>query len=487
MDHPNYGAGGSTQPPPYSNDAGDARENAPLIPKADDGKFSPNPSYNDVWATILFLLNTGGFVALNCYSFKAYANMGNPFTVLDDGTRVATSSIAVDHSLAVLILSSIAVAFSLAFGYFVLIQRKTVFMVKFSFFFSVLATFALGIMQIINGSILWGALFLLSGVLILSLYRYWRARMPFAVLLLQTVTSVTRKYPGTIAVAFSGLFVQIAWSAVWIFSLVINYSVFQRASNCRIEYPENGGKAKLQCDNNQLYMAMVYLNFVLYWNTEVIKNIVHVTRAVTTSFGSICFGSLLIAFIQTLRFILNSLKSDSDEGLMVFLATCAECILACIEGLVEMFNKFAFTQVAIYGKPFLLAAHDTWVLLKDRGVDALINNNLVGNVLGMGTFTVGLISAIYGFVFLKVVQPTFYAKEDETLVLIAVVLVEFILGAVMMSIPNNVIDSGVTTTFVALAEDPQTLFRTKPDLYHEVAIAYPQTVLNVRGARVNNN
>ncbi|KAF9938307.1 putative choline transporter, neither null mutation nor overexpression affects choline transport [Modicella reniformis] len=503
MEAPNYGIGNSSHPPHYARE-----ENTPLIPKATQGKFTTEARYNDVWAAALFILNIGGFACLNFHSFKAYAN--SQTTAPEDDTQVATSTFAVDHSLTILVLSSIAVNFALSFGYFVLIQRKTAFLVKFSFLFNVFLTIGLGIIQIMSGSLLWGGLMLVAGILVLVCYKLWASRMPFSVLLLQTVTSVTRKYPGTLAVAFTGLFIQVAWSALWIFSLAINFFVFQKSSNCRIQ--EDDGKNKLLCDNNQLYMVMIYIHFVLFWNTEVIKNVVHVTisgvfsvfyffegsaqgtpssptlgsakRAMTTSFGSICFGSLLIALLQTLRYVLNSLRSDSDEGLMVFLATCAECVLSCLEGLFETFNKFAFTQVAMYGKPFVKAAQDTWELIKDRGVDAIVNESLVGNVLGMGSLAVALASGLYGYLFFKLFSPTFYAKENEPLVMAAVIVVEMILGFVMMSVPNNVIDSGVTTTFVALAEDPQTLYRTKPQLYHAIAEHYPQVALNVRGVQV---
>ena len=39
-------------------------------------------------------------------------------------------------------------------------------------------------------------------------------------------------------------------------------------------------------------------------------------------------------------------------------------------------------MVALYGKPYIEAAKDTWRLFKDRGIDALINDSLVG----MSTF-----------------------------------------------------------------------------------------------------
>ena len=33
---------------------------------------------------------------------------------------------------------------------------------------------------------------------------------------------------------------------------------------------------------------------------------------------------------------------------------------------------------ALYGKPYITAAKDTWRLFKDRGIDALVNDSLVG-------------------------------------------------------------------------------------------------------------
>ena len=35
-------------------------------------------------------------------------------------------------------------------------------------------------------------------------------------------------------------------------------------------------------------------------------------------------------------------------------------------------------RLALYGKPYLSAARDTWRLFLDRGIDALVNDSLVG-------------------------------------------------------------------------------------------------------------
>jgi hypothetical protein len=42
-----------------------------------------------------------------------------------------------------------------------------------------------------------------------------------------------------------------------------------------------------------------------------------------------------------------------------------------------MRRRYAYIEIALYGKPYIAAAKDTWRLFKDRGVDALINDSLV--------------------------------------------------------------------------------------------------------------
>lgn len=202
MEAPNYGGIGSSQPPHYTHEE---EEEAPLLAKdSTAGKYTAEARYNDVWATGLFLANIGAFTALNIYSFRAYAsNLADPFVILDDGERIATDAFMVDHSLSILVLSSIIVSFAMSFGYFLLIQRHTAFLVKFSFLFSVFLALALGVLQIMAGSLFWGIISVLAGLAVLFLYKYWASRMQLSVHILQTAAAVTRKYPGTLAVSLA--------------------------------------------------------------------------------------------------------------------------------------------------------------------------------------------------------------------------------------------------------------------------------------------
>jgi len=53
----------------------------------------------------------------------------------------------------------------------------------------------------------------------------------------------------------------------------------------------------------------------------------------------------------------------------------------CIDAAWWSANRYAYIEIALYGKPYLAAAKDTWRLFVDRGIDALVNDQIVS----MGT------------------------------------------------------------------------------------------------------
>lgn len=69
-------------------------------------------------------------------------------------------------------------------------------------------------------------------------------------------------------------------------------------------------------------------------------------RAITTSFGSICFGSLLVAILDALRLLANTARANDDGGIG---ACIAECILDCLARLLEYFNKWYVRRCALVG------------------------------------------------------------------------------------------------------------------------------------------
>lgn len=193
----------------------------------------------------------------------------------------------------------------------------------------------------------------------------------------------------------------------------------------------------------------------------------------TYSFGSICLGSLIVAILDFLRFACSIAQQNSGQsGNMM--ADCAFCVLGCILGLVqwalEFINRYAFSTMALYGKAYFATAKDTWRLIKDRGIDALINECLVGPVLSMGCLFVAVTCALISYIYLEVTDPAYNEGGRFTAV---VVLYAFLIGLQVTSCFVVPLNSGIDTIFVASAWDPEVLMREHSDLYQRMVAVYP--------------
>ena len=62
----------------------------------------------------------------------------------------------------------------------------------------------------------------------------------------------------------------------------------------------------------------------------------------------------------------------------------------------EVFNHWAFVQVALYGKDFRTAGHDAMTLFKERGWTLIVNDDLIGTALTIGCLMVGCVTGLIG-------------------------------------------------------------------------------------------
>lgn len=108
-------------------------------------------------------------------------------------------------------------------------------------------------------------------------------------------------------------------------------------------------------------------------------------------------------------------------------------------------------------------------MIKSHGIDAIINDQLIGNVLAIGALLVGLVCAGLGFLIAK--------EFVETNQAIFVSLISFLIGFFFMSLVTQVIESGTATTFVCIAENPHAISQTKPELYQKIRETYPEVML----------
>jgi hypothetical protein len=74
-------------------------------------------------------------------------------------------------------------------------------------------------------------------------------------------------------------------------------------------------------------------------------------RTMTTSFGSVCFGSLIVAIIQALRMVANQAQASGDGGIG---ACIAECFLSCLASIVEVCTRRRMLRTMIARYPSIL-------------------------------------------------------------------------------------------------------------------------------------
>merc|ERR1712232_1500775 len=219
------------------------------------------------------------------------------------------------------------------------------------------------------------------------------------------ITAVKANF-GVVFIAYFMTVVGLAWAVLWVLSLTGILSIYCGSyEQCQQNFPW----AILWFINILLlYVASCneYYTCYICWccgklvfdpqascfcSTVVIGSYI---RSLTTSFGSICFGSLLVAIIEALRALANTARNNDDAN--AILICLVDCILACIQGIVEYFNKWAYIYVGLYGYSYLEAGKNVMKLFHDRGWEAIIADDLISNALFLVSLIVGLVSGGVG-------------------------------------------------------------------------------------------
>ncbi|ORY49849.1 hypothetical protein BCR33DRAFT_713450 [Rhizoclosmatium globosum] len=191
-------------------------------------------------------------------------------------------------------------------------------------------------------------------------------------------------------------------------------------------------------------------------------------RSVTSAFGTVCFSSLLNAIVQTLKYFARKNYDDNvnSEDRNIFAILFSACILTIISifgDVLDIFNKYSLTEVAIYGKPYCEAGKDTWNLFKMKGIDVIINDCAVSKVVGMG----GIMC------------------DRASISVVIAIFVNIFLGLFVFLFVGRVVDSAATAMYVCLAEDPATIQKLQPDLFAEVENCYPEATWGVQSIAYN--
>jgi Plasma-membrane choline transporter len=373
---------------------------------------------------------------------------------------------------------------------------------------SALVCFVVGATLVVYAPVA-GVVALVVGLVILASYFCLRAQIGFASATLRTAARAVHEYWGVLVAAAVSIVVQVGFVPLWSLACAgmlaaIRYHAAPIANDGDRPVPPSHRHGHSGDDDTSygyrgspsseyLVAGVVFMVFSFAWTMQVIRNTLFVTvagtvgtwwispdtrdptmgsvqRALTTSFGSIAFGSLVVAVLRTLRSVARAVSrassADGNRG-MALLACLCMCFLGCLARTIQYFNEYAYVGIALYGRSYLEAARGAYQLFVDRGFLALLEDTIIDNVLGMGCLAAGLLSAaISGSTAFLVIHSA--QGANQVAIVASTAAAGFLVGFLMASVVSGVIEGAVKTVFVSFADVPEALNRTHPTAYADL-------------------
>ncbi|QDZ23915.1 choline transporter-like protein [Chloropicon primus] len=221
----------------------------------------------------------------------------------------------------------------------------------------------------------------------------------------------------------------------------------------------------------------ILMFFLLLWFTQVIKYIAHTSiagvtamwyygkrpfspirkalkRSMTTSFGSIALGALIVGISRSFGICAAYLRTSVNVIMQIF----GLCVLL-VDNVLGTFNIYGFCYIAIYGKPYMIASREAFELMATSGLRGIVVDDLISGASIAMSFTVGVICSGAGWVLTSVISD--YDGDK----LLTVYVVSFFIGFVTGVIVLDVFESIATTIYTCFAEEPYLLEGVNYPLY----------------------
>lgn len=165
-------------------------------------------------------------------------------------------------------------------------------------------------------------------------------------------------------------------------------------------------------------------------------------NAMRYHFGSLAFGSFILAVVQFVRYALMYLEKQSGtpkNRIAVLLNRIVQCILWCFEKCIKFLNRNAYIQIAIKGTNFCQSALKAFSLILQNfvrfGVIAILGNiiHLVGYTFIMAA-TLGT-----GYLLLRAMQP----DVNPVVPMIVYAFISYLVGMLYINIYAMAVDSSL--------------------------------------------
>jgi len=172
-------------------------------------------------------------------------------------------------------------------------------------------------------------------------------------------------------------------------------------------------------------------------------------RVVRYHLGSLMFGSLILAFVQFIRFLLMQLErrvKGKEATIVKWLLRIVQCLLACFEKFIKFLNKNAYIMISIYGYSFCTGARRGFTLVAGNLLRVTALNCVSGFVIFLGKLFVSILTALIAF---AVLRHNFDDIGDYVIPTIAIAILAYAIAVAFF----GVFDMAIDTLLLCFCED----------------------------------
>ncbi|KAG8386307.1 hypothetical protein BUALT_Bualt03G0135400 [Buddleja alternifolia] len=181
-------------------------------------------------------------------------------------------------------------------------------------------------------------------------------------------------------------------------------------------------------------------------------------RLARYSLGSIALGSLIVSFVESIRFILEALRrrlklANSMPGSWIgkVLYQTSQCFLKCIGWIIKSVNRNAYIMIAITGKGFFRASEIATELIMSN-ILRIGKVNVIGDViLFLGKLCVSLMSALFAFLMLD--MHRYKNAHNKISSPLFPVLVCWGFGYIVATLFFGVVEMSIDTIILSFCQD----------------------------------
>ncbi|KAG4968197.1 hypothetical protein JHK87_033848 [Glycine soja] len=183
-------------------------------------------------------------------------------------------------------------------------------------------------------------------------------------------------------------------------------------------------------------------------------------RLMRYSLGSVALGSLIVSFVESIRFLLevirrklkvSSHRHDSCLGKAAYQSS--QCFLRCIEWTIKSVNRNAYILIAITGKSFFSASSIATELIMNN-ILKIGRLNVIGDViLFLGKLCVSLSCALFAFLMLD--THKYNSAHNKTSSPLLPVVVCWALGYIVSTLFFAVVEMSIDTIVLSFCQDSE--------------------------------